>query len=97
MPACRSCNASILFVRMESGKPMPCSVGADPNGNIAARAVQRVEDGPGAVYIDGYVITDERPLQDGFTRLLAHWAVCEKARRATPKPTPKPEAADRLF
>lgn len=93
MAQCRSCQASIVFVRMaDTGKAMPCNPGPDPVGTIAARRVA-------TRYVDGYVITAIRPLEDGFMPMRTHFSVCEKARKnQAAKPAAKPaEGAPALF
>lgn len=95
MSKCKVCNVPIVFVRIaETGKLMPCNPGADPNGNIACRK-------KGALYVDGYVITAARPLDDDMTPLLAHWATCAKRTRSRPAAatqTPRrPADTARLF
>lgn len=89
MSKCRECGASIAFVRMaDTGKLMPCNPGADPDrGNVACIK-------SGALYINGYVITDARPLHPDFTPLLAHWATCIKKGRTKPAPTTQTAPAD---
>ena len=86
MSKCRECGASIVFVRMaDTGKLMPCNPGPDAErGNVACVK-------SGALYINGYVITDNQPLADGFTPLLAHWATCAKKGRRKPAATPTTE------
>ena len=84
MSKCRECGASIAFVRMaDTGKLMPCNPGADPDrGNVACIK-------SGALYINGYVITDARPLHPDFTPLLAHWRNTRSA-NSPPSALPNP-------
>lgn len=87
MTACRECGATLRFVRMETGKAMPCNAIADKTGNVAAR---RHPSGKG--HIDGYVITPKRPLAAGFDVFRPHFADCSmRNARTTPRTnTPKP-------
>lgn len=74
----------------DTGKLMPVNAGADPErGNIACVK-------SGALYVNGYVITDAQPLADGFTPLLAHWATCitKKARSKPATTTTNRQPAD---
>ncbi|MFT4295622.1 MAG: hypothetical protein QM582_09450 [Micropruina sp.] len=76
---------------------MPCNPGPDPAGTVAARRVA-------TRYVDGYVITAVRPLEDGFMPLRTHFSVCEKARKdrtnqaaKTAKNTTTDDGAPALF
>lgn len=81
---CRSCSASIRWIRMDTGKAMPVDAVATPKtGNVAARQV-------GDRWTAGYVVTARTPLRDGFTLFTAHWASCDM-RRPQPR-TPQPRA-----
>ena len=85
MTACRECGATLRFVRMETGKAMPCNAIADKTGNVAARPT-------GRGHVDGYVITDRRPLREGWDVFRPHFADCtmRNARTAPRTNTPKP-------
>ena len=85
MTACRHCGATLRFVRMETGRAMPCNAIADPTGNVAARPT-------GRGHVDGYVITANRPAAPGFHTFRPHFADCDmrgpQPRTTTPKPIP---------
>lgn len=80
---CRSCSATLRWVRMESGKGMPVDPVPTPlTGNVAARLV-------GTRYVAGYVVTAKNPLRSGFTLFTAHWVSCDmKPRSKAPKTPP---------
>lgn len=87
---CRECGATLRFVRMRSGKPMPVDPVADPRGNVAALKV-------GDRYSDGRVITQKDPAAVGEVVFNAHWNSCPMGRRkkaAAPKPV---DPQDQLF
>ena len=85
MTACRECGATLRFVRMETGRAMPCNAIADPTGNVAARPT-------GRGHVDGYVITANRPAAPGLHVFRPHFADCSmRDGRSTPRTTtPKP-------
>ena len=78
LPRCRSCWAVLRFVRMATGKSMPCNPVADPSGNVAARKTPRG-------YADGVVLALGEPAPAGFTTFRPHWADCDmRPRNAKP-------------
>lgn len=82
MSDCYRCGAQIRFVRMESGKPMPCNPIPDDKGNVAAL---RRGDGQ---YVDGYAVSRNRPPQAGYTLFRPHFADCSKPKKAAAEPPP---------
>lgn len=89
MAVCSTCAASLVFVRMESGKLMPVN-GPTPQGTVAARKVA-------GRYQQGYIVTKERPLAAGFVPLQPHWATCDKTEAHRKRPTKKTPAGPSLF
>lgn len=78
---CRACPQQLLFVRMASGKAMPCNADPDPDGNIA---VQRDAAG---TWIGRALRKDEEPA--GYERVyMPHFATCP-ARKSKDTPTPE--------
>jgi hypothetical protein len=70
MSTCRDCYATIAFVRLDTGKPIPVDPVPYPDkGNVAAR---RLPDGD----LVGHVISAAKPLQPGQERYLPHRATC---------------------
>ena len=68
---CRYCHGTIIFVRLDSGKPIPVEPIPSPDkGNVAA---QRLPSGR----LTGYVISRDKPLREGFERYLPHQANCK--------------------
>lgn len=70
-PQCRSCGSRLRFVRMLTGKAMPCNPVADPSGNVAARKLAR------GGYGDGVVLAKGETAPAGFTTFRPHWADCD--------------------
>lgn len=70
MSTCRDCLATIRFVILDTGKPIP----VDPipyadRGNVAAK--------PQGTRLVGHVISRDKPLQDGQKRYVPHRASCK--------------------
>ena len=87
LPRCRSCWAVLRFVRMLTGKAMPCNPVVDPSGNVAARKQ------PKGGYGDGVLLAKGEVPPAGYTTFRPHWADCDmRPRNAKPA---KP--ADPLF
>jgi len=53
---------------------------ADPDGNVAVREVDGVRI--------GRIITRDRPLRDGETAYMPHWATCPRPRQFRKRETP---------
>ena len=66
-PQCRSCGSRLRFVRMLTGKAMPCNPVADPSGNVAAR-----RDPRRGGYVGGVVLSQGQAAPDGYTRFRPH-------------------------
>jgi hypothetical protein len=78
---CRFCFATIKFVRLDSGKPIPVDPIPFPDrGNVAARLVGHT--------LEGYVISQAKPLKPGFQTYVPHKAACKPEK-------PRVSAADR--
>lgn len=80
---CRSCHATIRFVKLDTGRAMP----VDPHpsaehGNVAA--TKR----PGG-QLHGHVISDAKPILDGQQRYTPHFASC-KPQKTPAKPAARP-------
>lgn len=71
LPRCRSCWAVLRFVRMATGKAMPCNPVADPDGNVAARKLAK------GGYGDGVVLAKGEIPPAGWTTFRPHWADCD--------------------
>ena len=77
-PQCRSCGSRLRFVRMLTGKSMPCNPVSDPTGNVAARKTPRG-------YADGVVLAKGETAPAGYTTFRPHWADCDmRPRNAKP-------------
>lgn len=63
---CRSCRRPILWVRTESGKPMPLDAKPRPDGNVVVR-------GGRAVYLS-------RDSTATDTRYVSHFATCAQGK-----------------
>lgn len=83
---CRDCNtASIVFVRMRSGKAMPVDPHPDERGNIVA-----LRDNGGR-YLDGrYDTVFSGQLKTGEVRLMPHYATCSSPKHQPKRGTPRP-------
>lgn len=68
---CDRCFATIRFVRLDTGKPIPVDPipTADDKGNVAAKP-----QGAGLV---GFVVSREKPLQPGYRTYMPHFATCK--------------------
>lgn len=78
LPRCRSCFAVLRFVRMDTGKAMPCNPVPDRTGNVAARKTSKG-------YADGVVLTKGQLAPEGFATFRPHWADCDmKSRNGKP-------------
>lgn len=74
MQDCRACAEPIIFVRLNTGKALPCNPLPYPSGNVAARMHMG--------RLIGFVISEEHkpgPLDD--YRLVPHFATCEELKR----------------
>lgn len=69
MIPCRACRATVLWVRMPSGKVMPVDPEPDDDGNVAA-----MRDGRG-VWIGHVLAAGERTLPYE-KRFMTHFATC---------------------
>lgn len=82
MAACRECGRPIVFVRMTTGgKLLPVEAAPDEDGNVVAKRV--------AGNLHGHVLKKDEEPPHGFTRYLAHYAICAalmSRRRRAPKP-----------
>ncbi|HEX7277897.1 MAG TPA: hypothetical protein VF244_11025 [Acidimicrobiales bacterium] len=63
MPACRSCNAPVRWIKTVAGKAMPLDPAPNPDGNVV------IEDGVARVV---------GPEAEG-ERWMTHWATCPSA------------------
>jgi hypothetical protein len=77
---CDRCDATLSFVKLDTGSTLPVNPTPDPTGNVAAHRV-------GARLV-GYVISLEKPMRDGFTLYRPHFADC-------PKDQPRVTASER--
>ena len=83
LPRCRSCFAVLRFVRMGTGKAMPCNPVPDKTGNVAARKTR-------TGYVDGFVLrSGGAVVPEGYTLFRTHFADCDMRPRTT-----KPRSAD---
>lgn len=69
MSRCRACRATILWVRMPSGKLMPCNPVPDDEGNVAAMRDAR------GVWV-GHVLRKAERTAPYEKRLMPHVATC---------------------
>jgi len=75
---CNNCHATILFVRLDTGKAIPVDPIAYPDrGNVAAR---RNSTGD----LVGYVISREKPLLDEYQRYMPHFKTCKPDKPRVP-------------
>lgn len=79
---CRACGQPILFVRVLSGRGIPCNPIPGETGNVIAELV--------GTRLEGWVESAAHPYRPGMLRYRPHFATCEE-RHPTPKPTPPPE------
>lgn len=83
---CRACGDPIVFVRVISGKAIPCNPIPGETGNVLAELI--------GSRLEGWVESHAHPWRRGMLRYRPHYATCEKAqekRAARPKPPPDPE------
>lgn len=83
MSQCRFCFATIKFVRLDTGKPIPVDPIPFPDkGNVAARLVGHT--------LEGYVLSQAKPLRPGYDRYVPHRAACkpDKPRHTAAERTP---------
>jgi hypothetical protein len=68
---CDRCFATIRFVRLDTGKPIPVDPipTADDKGNVAAHLEGKT--------LVGFVISREKPLQAGYRTYRPHFASCK--------------------
>jgi hypothetical protein len=71
MSTCRVCHATIKFVRLDSGRPIPVDPIPTPDdkGNVAAKLVGST--------LEGYVISAAKPLLDDYQTYRPHFASCK--------------------
>lgn len=95
MSACFRCHAVIKFVTMEATrKSVPVEPHPDSRGTVAARKVKPAGYGMHP-RLFGYVISHDRPLEDGYVLYMAHHAECYRiAPVEVPKPAPDPTLFD---
>ena len=77
-----------MFVRMASGKLMPCDPGPDSGGNVAALK-------SGGRLHAGRIVTAAAPVQEGELQMMAHFVTCDRPsphRKPRPKTVPVPES-----
>lgn len=72
MQKCKSCGAEILFIRMKTGRSMPCNPRAlqyrpDPSGSISL------------VTPDGNIKRGEPDSTSGYLGYISHFATCPNA------------------
>ena len=78
---CMYCHALIVFVKLDTGRPIPVEPVPYPDkGNVAAIRNKRTG------VLTGYVISQTKPLLDGYERFMPHRATChpEKPRVTAP-------------
>ena len=74
MPTCRDCFATILFVKLDTGRPIPVDpIPLPDKGNVAASKT------PSGKLV-GHVISRTKPLQDHQERYMPHHASCKPER-----------------
>lgn len=83
-PQCRSCGARLRFVRMTSGRSMPCNPVPDPSGAVAARREPRGGWGK------GYILASGETPPEGYTTFRPHWADCDMRKRNAKPVAPSP-------
>jgi hypothetical protein len=67
---CDRCFATIRFVRLDTGKPIPVDPIPQPDrGNVAAHLEGKT--------LVGYVISSAKPLQAAYERYVPHFASCK--------------------
>lgn len=66
---CHYCSATMIFVKLDSGKPIPCDPIPDDTGTVAA--VRRAH-----AWV-GYVVSRAKPWKPGYTLFRAHRASCK--------------------
>lgn len=84
---CRACWGPLRWIQMESGRMVPVDPVPTPRtGDVAARPTGTNR------YAAGYLLTERRPLRDGFVRFDSHRRTCDMRRRpkSAPKATPTP-------
>ena len=69
---CRSCQGSIEWATMPTGRLMPIDALPDPSGNLAVKRDERRE-------LRGRVVTDAEPLRGDEKPATSHFATCPNA------------------
>ncbi len=82
---CRSCGAPIVFVRLITGRAIPCNPIPGETGNVIALVGTRLE---------GWVESAAHPWRDGMLRYRPHYATCTEK---PAKPPPPPDTQLDLF
>lgn len=85
---CRSCGAPIVFVRVISGKGIPCNPLPGEDGNVLAELV--------GTRLEGWVESAAHPYRPGMLRYRPHFATCEEVQKRAAK-RPPPDPAPTLF
>lgn len=71
---CMHCHATITFVRLDTGKPIPVDPIPYPDrGNVIAKRNGRGD-------LVGYVLSREKPLLVGYERYMPHFKTCKPDR-----------------
>lgn len=81
---CKLCGQPIVFVRVISGKGIPCNPIAGEDGNVLAELI--------GSRLEGWVESAAHPWRPGMLRYRPHFATCEEQQRKAPKrPPPDPD------
>lgn len=70
MTDCRYCLATIRFVKLDTGASIPVDPIAQPDRGTVAAKVQGRD-------LAGYVMSQTKPLQPGYSRYVVHRASCK--------------------
>lgn len=81
--ACRRCRARVIFVRVTSGKLLPCDELPNDEGNVAAH-----RDGQGN-WVGWALKKDEQPA-GGMRRYMPHFATCKSVVKPGDRPGGNP-------
>lgn len=90
MAICKACGAYMIWVKLDSGKPIPCDPDPleDDKGKVAAKTLDS------GVRV-GYVLSARRPLRPGYWTYMPHHATCPNWNK--PKPAEPAEPTAPLF
>lgn len=72
MSACKHCHGTVKWVEMPSGRLLPVDPIPSEFGRVLAKRVGKK--------LVGYVESQDRPAEPGYTRYVAHRAACHPER-----------------